>query len=172
MYDLFCRTIVSTAFIECTFAGLRRWCIKAGTSIGNDSVAARHTLQCFVRAMESMNGKFKCGGAVSGKRNSRPPWVSKKARSMAGYGKSVSGRDVFYSTVMKQGVTFKDAAVQWKALSIEEKKEHERTAKGRRAVFKEVLDPLKRRQPTWTISSRGLWGTFALLGISAVANGR
>ncbi len=143
LYTMYCRVVVSTALIECTFASFRRWLIKAGTSVANDNIASRHTLQMFTRAYEKLNPHRKVGASVLGSRAKRPPWV-KKARAKLGYKKGLSGRDVFYSSFIGEHAGgFSQAAEAWNQLSKEERRRFNDIASGKRAVFHHLLDPIK-----------------------------
>ncbi len=142
-HTVFTRVILSTALVECSFASFRRWVIKCGSAVGIENLSCRHTLQAFVRAMESMNPGMKIGAPILGSKRKRPPWVL-KARTRAGYGKGLSGRDIFFSDWLSQNQgTFADANRAWVQASAQTKADCSTRAKAKRAVFNEILDPLK-----------------------------
>ncbi len=140
---LFERVILSTAFVECTFASFRRWLLKAGTSVGGENIAARHTLKMFRWAMEKMVPGCRVGKSVVTNKRKRPPWID-KAKSMAGYGRGITGKHVFSSEWMSShGPDLAAASRAWYALTLAEKSRYKALARGRRAMFHEVLDPVK-----------------------------
>ncbi len=140
---LFTRVVISTALVECSFAAFRRWLIKCGSAVGIQNLACRHTLQAFVRAMEHLNPGMRIGRPVLGTKKKRPPWIL-KARTRAGYGRGVSGRDVFFSKyISEQGGTFAEAMQAWRKADPSVRSDCNRRASGKRAVFNELMDPLK-----------------------------
>lgn len=91
---LYCRCVLSTSMVECTFACFRRWVLKGSSRLGIDNIGSRHYLQSFLRAWERMNPGKKCGQTARGTTRKRPAWVA-KSRTFAGYGRNTTCRDVF-----------------------------------------------------------------------------
>ena len=50
VFFMFSRTVLSTVFIECTFAGYRQWLGKSYKPLSASNLAAKHVASCFAQA--------------------------------------------------------------------------------------------------------------------------
>ena len=154
---VFLRTVVSTAFVECTFAAFRQWVNMSNKPIGIDTLAGKYACHAFKRSHAS---KLPASRGRRKKRT-RPFWVG-AYRPRMGYSKNVNGWHVFVSKELKRlnaeqcaandnenrddrvarlQRNFAQASAAWRLVDDEQRKSLAEEARNKRACWR-TLDPV------------------------------